>query len=270
VQRFATYADLDAHDCTIEEREEYEPHIDRGVIVYAGVDYEAIVREAEKEADVVVWDGGNNDLPFFKPDLWITVADPHRPGHEISYYPGETNLRAADVIVLNKIDTADYADVRSVRQHASAFNPGAIIIEAASPLFVENPEAIRGKRVLVVEDGPTLTHGEMAYGAGFVAAQRFGAAEIIDPRPYAVESIIATYQKYPDTGAILPAMGYGHEQMRDLEVTINNTPCDLVVVGTPIDLTRLLKIKHPMERVRYELQVIGRPTVEEVLAQKFA
>ncbi len=270
VQRFATYADLDAHDCTIEEREEYEPHIDRGVIVYAGVDYEAILREAEKEADVVVWDGGNNDLPFFKPDLWITVADPHRPGHEMAYYPGETNLRAADVIVLNKIDTADYASVLSVRQHASAVNPGAIIVEAASPLFVENPGAIRGKRVLVVEDGPTLTHGEMAYGAGYVAAQRFGAAEIIDPRPYAVESIIATYQKYPNTGAILPAMGYGHEQMRDLEVTINNTPCDLVVVGTPIDLTRLLKIKHPMERVRYELQVIGRPTVEEVLARKFA
>ncbi|MBN2390090.1 MAG: GTPase [Anaerolineae bacterium] len=270
VQRFATYADLDAHDCTIEEREEYEPHIDRGVIVYAGVDYEAILREAEKEADVVVWDGGNNDIPFFKPDLWITVADPHRPGHETGYYPGETNLRAADVIVLNKIDTADYANVRSVRQHASAVNPDAIIVEAASPLFVENPGAIRGKRVLVVEDGPTLTHGEMAYGAGYVAAQRLGAAEIIDPRPYAVESIVATYQKYPNTGAILPAMGYGHEQMRDLEVTINNTPCDLVVVGTPIDLTRLLKIKHPMERVRYELQVIGRPTVEEVLAQKFA
>jgi predicted GTPase len=270
VQRFATYADLDAQDCTIEEREEYEPHIDRGVIVYAGVDYEAILREAEKEADVVVWDGGNNDIPFFKPDLWITVADPHRPGHEIAYYPGETNLRAADVILLNKIDTADYADVRSVRQHASAVNPDAIIVEAASPLFVENPEAIRGKRVLVVEDGPTLTHGEMAYGAGYVAAQRFGAVEIIDPRPYAVESIVATYQKYPNTGAILPAMGYGHEQMRDLEVTINNTPCDLVVVGTPIDLTRLLKIDHPMERVRYELQVIGRPTVEEVLAQKFA
>ena len=270
VQRFATYADLDAHDCTIEEREEYEPHIDRGVIVYAGVDYEAILREAEKEADVVVWDGGNNDIPFFKPDLWITVADPHRPGHEIAYYPGETNLRAADMIVLNKIDTADYASVRDVRQHASAANPGAIIVEAASPLFVENPEAIRGKRVLVVEDGPTLTHGEMAYGAGYVAAQRLGAAEIIDPRPYAVESISATYRKYPNTGAILPAMGYGHEQMRDLEVTINNTPCDLVVVGTPIDLTRLLKIKHPMERVRYELQVIGRPTVEEILAQKFA
>ncbi len=265
VQRFATYADLDAHDCTIEEREEYEPHIDRGVIVYAGVDYEAILREVEKEADVVVWDGGNNDIPFFKPDLWITVADPHRAGHEIAYYPGETNLRAADVIVLNKIDTADYASVRCVRQHASAVNPGAIIVEAASPLFVENSEAIRGKRVLVVEDGPTLTHGEMAYGAGYVAAQRFGAAEIIDPRPYAVESITATYQKYPNTGAILPAMGYGHEQMRDLEVTINNTPCDLVVVGTPIDLTRLLKIDHPMERVRYELQVIGRPTVEEII-----
>lgn len=265
VQRFATYADLDSHDCTIEEREEYEPHIDRGVIVYAGVDYEAILREAEKEADVIVWDGGNNDTPFFKPDLWITVADPHRPGHEISYYPGETNLRAADVIVLNKIDTADYASIRCVRQHASAVNLSAIIVEAASPLFVENPEAIRGKRVLVVEDGPTLTHGEMAYGAGYVAAQRFGAAEIIDPRPYAVESIIATYQRYPDTGAILPAMGYGHEQMRDLEVTINNTPCDLVVVGTPIDLTRLLKINHPMERVRYELQVIGHPTVEEIL-----
>jgi predicted GTPase len=270
VQRFATYADLDAQDCTIEEREEYEPHIDRGVIVYAGVDYEAILREAEKEADVVVWDGGNNDTPFFKPDLWITVADPHRAGHEIAYYPGETNLRAADVIVLNKIDTADYASVRDVRQHASTANPGAIIVEAASPLFVENPEAIRGKRVLVVEDGPTLTHGEMAYGAGYVAAQRFGAAEIIDPRPYAVESIVATYQKYPNTGAILPAMGYGHEQMRDLEVTINNTPCDLVVVGTPIDLTRLLKIKHPMERVRYELQVIGRPTVEEVLRARLA
>ncbi|MEJ5311694.1 MAG: cyclic 2,3-diphosphoglycerate synthase [Anaerolineae bacterium] len=265
VQRFATYADLDAHDCTIEEREEYEPHIDRGVIVYAGVDYGAILREAEKEADVVVWDGGNNDIPFFKPDLWITVADPHRPGHETAYYPGETNLRAADVIVLNKIDTADYANVRYVRQQASAINPGAVIVEAASPLFVENPEAIHGKRVLVVEDGPTLTHGEMAYGAGYVAAQRFGAAEIIDPRPYAVDSIRATYQKYPNTGAILPAMGYGHEQMRDLEVTINNTPCDLVVVGTPIDLTRLLKINHPMERVRYELQVIGRPTLEEIL-----
>ncbi len=265
VQRFATYADLDDHECTIEEREEYEPHIDRGVIVYAGVDYEAILREAEKEADVVVWDGGNNDIPFYRPDLWITVADPHRPGHEVTYYPGETNLRAADVIVINKIDTADYDNVRQIYANIRQTNPEAVVIEAASPLFVDQPELIRGKRVLVVEDGPTLTHGEMAYGAGFVAAQRFGAAEIIDPRPYAVDSIRETYQRFPTTGMVLPAMGYGHEQMRDLEVTINNTPCDLVVVGTPIDLTRLLMIDHPMERVRYELQVIGRPTLEEIL-----
>jgi len=268
VQRFATYADLDAHECTIEEREEYEPHIDRGVIVYAGVDYEAILHEAEKEADVVVWDGGNNDIPFFKPDLWITVADPHRPGHEMKYFPGETNLRAADVIVINKVDTADYDGVRRVYQSIAEVNADAVVVEAASPLFVDNPQTIRGKRVLVVEDGPTLTHGEMAYGAGYVAARRFGAAEIIDPRPYAVESITATYNKYPTTGVVLPAMGYGHEQMRDLEVTINNTPCDLVVVGTPIDLTRLLKIDHPMERVRYELQVIGRPTLVEILQER--
>ncbi len=270
VQRFATYADLDTHECTIEEREEYEPHIDRGVVVYAGVDYEAILREAEKEADVVVWDGGNNDMPFYKPDLWIAVADPHRPGHEMTYYPGETNFRAADVIVLNKLDTADYAGVRLIYQHIAEVNPKAIVIEAASPLFVDHPERIRGKRVLVVEDGPTLTHGEMAYGAGYVAAQRFGAAEIIDPRPYAVASITATYAKYPRTGQILPAMGYGHEQMRDLEVTINNTPCDLVVIGTPIDLTRVLNIEHPMERVRYELQVIGKPTLLDILAARFA
>ena len=267
VQRFATYADLDQHECTIEEREEYEPHIDRGVIVYAGVDYGAILSQAEGEADVIVWDGGNNDIPFYKPDLWITVADPHRPGHEVSYYPGETNLRAADVIVINKMETADYANVRTVYTNIAHANPKAVVLEAASPLFVDHPERIRGKRVLVIEDGPTLTHGEMAYGAGYVAAQRFGAAEIIDPRPYAVDSILATYRKYPTTGAILPAMGYGHEQMRDLEVTINNTPCELVVVGTPIDLTRLLKIRHPMERVRYELQVIGRPTLDEVLSR---
>lgn len=265
VQRFATYADLDEHECTIEEREEYEPHIDRGVVVYAGVDYAAILHAAEQEADVVVWDGGNNDIPFFKPDLWITVTDPHRPGHELTYYPGETNLRAADVIVINKVDTANYAGIRHVYESIALANPKATVIEAASPLFVDHPEVIRGKRVLVVEDGPTLTHGEMAYGAGYVAAQRFGAAEIIDPRPYAVDSIRATYEKYPTTGAILPAMGYGHEQMRDLEVTINNIPCDLVVVGTPIDLTRLLHIDHPMERVRYELQVIGQPTLAEIL-----
>lgn len=270
VQRFATYADLDDHECTIEEREEYEPHIDRGVVVYAGVDYEAILREAEQEADVVVWDGGNNDMPFYRPDLWIVVADPHRPGHEMTYYPGETNFRAADVIVLNKVDTADYAGVRMIYQHIAEVNPNAIVVEAASPLFVDHPERIRGKRVLVVEDGPTLTHGEMAYGAGFVAAQRFGAAEIIDPRPYAVASITATYVKYPGTGPVLPAMGYGPEQTRDLEVTINNTPCDLVVIGTPIDLTRVLNIEHPMERVRYELQVIGKPTLKDILAERFA
>ena len=268
VQRFATYADLDKNDCTIEEREEYEPHIDRGVVVYAGVDYEAILRQAEQEADIVIWDGGNNDFPFYQPDLWITVADPHRPGHELTYYPGETNVRAADVIVINKVDTADYENVRRVRENVTALNPNAIIVEAASPLFVDKPEEIRGKRVLVIEDGPTLTHGGMKYGAGYVAAQRFGAAEIIDPRPYAVASITATYEKYPHTGIILPAMGYGSEQVHDLEVTINNTPCDLVVIGTPIDLTRILEIKHPMQRVRYELQVIGKPTLEEILQER--
>ncbi len=270
VQRFASYADLDAHQCTIEEREEYEPHLDRGVIVYAGVDYEAILRQAEQEADVVVWDGGNNDLPFYRPDLWITVTDPHRAGHEMSYYPGESNLRAADVIVINKMDTADYANVREIYQSIAAVNPEAVIVEAASPLFVEHPERIRGKRVLVIEDGPTLTHGEMAFGAAYVAARRFGAAEVIDPRPYAVDTIAQTYAKYPGTGPILPAMGYGDKQIRDLEETINGTPCDLVIIGTPIDLTRLLKIEHPMERVQYELQVIGRPTLVEVLEATFA
>jgi predicted GTPase len=270
VQRFADYSDLDKYDCTIEEREEYEPHIDRGVVVYAGVDYEAILREAEKEADVIIWDGGNNDLPFFKPDLHITVADPHRAGHELTYYPGESNLRAADVVVLNKIDTADLANIARVRENVRQVNPTATIVEAASPIFVEDSDAIRGKRVLVVEDGPTLTHGEMAYGAGVVAAQRFGAAEIIDPRPYAVGSIAKTFEKYPSTGALLPAMGYGEEQIRDLEETINAIPCDLVIIGTPIDLRRVVNIRHPADRVRYELQVIGRPTLEESLRAKFA
>ncbi len=269
VQRFASYADLDRHDCTIEEREEYEPHIDRGLVVFAGVDYEAILRQAEQEADVIVWDGGNNDLPFYRPDLWITVADPHRSGHEMAYYPGESNFRAADVIVINKMDTADYANVRAIYANVSAVNPDATVIEAASPLFVDHPERIRGKRVLVIEDGPTLTHGEMAFGAAYVAAQRFGAAEVVDPRPYAVASIAQTYAKYPTTGTVLPAMGYGEKQIRDLEETINQTPCDLVLVGTPIDLTRLLKIEHPMERVRYELQVIGQPTLEDVLRRRF-
>jgi predicted GTPase len=268
VQRFETYDDLDRHKCTIEEREEYEPHLDRGVIVYAGVDYEAILRRAEKEADVIVWDGGNNDIPFYDPDLWIVIADPHRPGHELSYYPGETNFRAADVLVINKVETADYQGIRTIYEHLHEVNPDATVVEAASPLFVDHPERIRGKRVLVIEDGPTLTHGGMTYGAGYIAAQRFGAAEIIDPRPYAVESIMETYEAYPQTGDVLPAMGYGDAQISDLEKTINKTPCDLVVVGTPIDLTRLLEIKHPMERVWYELQEIGRPTLKEILSAR--
>ncbi len=269
VQRFADYSDLDKHDCTIEEREEYEPHLDNGVIVYAGVDYEAILREAEKEVDIVLWDGGNNDFPFYVSDLLIVVADPHRAGHELRYYPGETNVRLADVFVVNKVDTADPEDVIAVRNNLYELNPDATVIEGASPLFVDDPDAIRGKRVLVVEDGPTLTHGEMAYGAGFVAARRFGAGEIVDPRPYAVDSIQATYEKYPDTGTILPAMGYGDAMMRDLEETINKADVDLVVSGTPIDLTRIIKINKPIQRVRYELQEIGEPTLESILKKKF-
>lgn len=269
VQRFAEYGDLDEYECTIEEREEYEPHLDRGTIVYAGVDYEAILRRAEAEADVVVWDGGNNDLPFYQPDLHIVVVDPHRPGHELTYHPGEANLRMADVVVINKIDTADAGGIAQVRRNIQAVAAQAIVIDAASPIAVENPAVIRGKRVLVVEDGPTLTHGEMAYGAGVVAAQRFGAAEIIDPRPYAVGSIVETYAKYPTTGAVLPAMGYGESQRQELEQTINATPCDLVIIGTPIDLGRLLKIQHSYQRVRYELQEIGRPTLAEILQERF-
>lgn len=266
-QRFASYEDMDRHQCTIEEREEYEPHIDRGVIVYAGVDYEQILRQAEKEADVVLWDGGNNDLPFYRPDLFIVVADPHRPGHELRYHPGEANLRMADVVVINKVDTADAGNVNLVREHIRQANPAAVVIEAASPVFVADPAAIRGKRVLVVEDGPTLTHGEMAYGAGVVAARRFGAAEIIDPRPYAVGSIKATYQKYPTTGNVLPAMGYGREQMEELGQTINQTPCDLVVIATPIDLRRVVEFNKPSQRVGYELQEIGQPDLAGILAR---
>jgi len=269
VQRFADYSDLDKHECTIEEREEYEPHLDNNVIVYAGVDYEAILREAEKEVDIVLWDGGNNDFSFYVSDLLIVVADPHRPGHELRYYPGETNVRMADVFVINKVDTANPEDVITVRNNLYTLNPDAVVIEAASPLFVDDPDAIRGKRVLVVEDGPTLTHGGMAYGAGFVAARRFGAGEIVDPRPYAVNSIHATYEKYPDTGSILPAMGYGEEMMRDLEETINKADVDLVISGTPIDLTRIIKINKPIQRVRYELQEIGEPTLESILKKKF-
>jgi predicted GTPase len=269
VQRFATYADLDKNECTIEEREEYEPHIDNGVIVYAGVDYEAILRQAEQEVDIVLWDGGNNDFSFYQSDLSIVVADPHRPGHEQAYHPGETNVREADVFVINKVDTAEYENVIAVRNTLHTLNPEAVIIEAASPLFVDNAKAIRGKRVLVIEDGPTLTHGGMKYGAGWVAAQRFGAAEIVDPRPFAVGSIHDTYVKYPNTGTILPAMGYGDEMVKDLEKTINAADVDLVISATPIDLTRIIKVNKPMQRVRYELQEIGQPNLEEILTAKF-
>ncbi len=269
VQRFATYEDLDKHECTIEEREEYEPHLDNGMIVFAGVDYEAILRQAEQDADIILWDGGNNDIPFYVSDFHIVVADPHRPGHEMKYHPGEANARMADVFVINKVDTAEPDAVLAVRENLHTLNPEALIIEAASPIFVDDPAAIRGKRVLVVEDGPTLTHGEMAYGAGWVAAKRFGAAEIVDPRPYAVGSIRETYAKYPNTGTVLPAMGYGKEQMRELEETINRAEADLVIVGTPIDLGRLLKLNKPYQRVRYELQEIGVPTLEDLLREKF-
>ncbi len=269
VQRFADLDDLDEYECTIEEREEYEPHLANGVIVYAGVDYEKILRQAEREVDILLWDGGNNDFPFYVSDFHIVVADPHRPGHESTYHPGEINARMADVFVINKVDTAQPEAVIAVREALYRLNPKAIQIEAASPLFVEDPQAIRGKRVLVIEDGPTLTHGEMAYGAGYVAARRFGAAEIVDPRPYAVRSIAATYQKYPKTGAVLPAMGYGAQQIKDLEETINRTPADLVIIATPINLTRLLQINKPAQRVRYELQEIGQPTLADLLHEKF-
>jgi predicted GTPase len=269
VQRFADYSDLDKHNCTIEEREEYEPHLDNGVLVFAGVDYEAILRQAEKEVDIILWDGGNNDFSFYVPDLAIVVADPLRAGHEKTYHPGETNVRSADVFVINKVDTAQPENVMKVRETLQQLNPDAIVIEAASPLFVDQPELIRGKRVLVIEDGPTLTHGEMAYGAGWVAARRYGACEIVDPRPYAVGAIIGTYRKYPGTGPILPAMGYGDEMIHDLESTINNAPVDLVISATPIDLTRIIRVNKPMQRVRYELQEIGKPTLEDILKAKF-
>lgn len=270
LQRFASYEDLDLHKTTIEEREEYEPYVDRGAVIYAGVDYEAILRAAEQEADVVVWDGGNNDLPFYKSDFHIVVVDPHRPGHELRYFPGETNVRMADVIIINKVDTADYANVLTVRQNVRALNPEAVVLEAASPVIVDDALQIRGKRVLVLEDGPTTTHGEMKYGAGVIAARRYGAAEIVDPRPFAVGSIAQTYEKYPNIGAVLPAMGYGREQMDDLQATINNSDVDLVVTATPIDLTRILTVNRPMVRVRYELQVIGTPTLEDLLREKLA
>ena len=269
VQRFASRADMERHHCTIEEREEYEPYVERGAVIFAGVDYEAILRQAEQEADIIIWDGGNNDLPFYRPDYHIVVVDPHRPGHELRYHPGEANVRLADAIVVNKIDTADPAGVDTVMNNVRRLNPRAAVVRCASPLFVDDAAAIQGKRVLVIEDGPTLTHGEMAYGAGVVAARQFGAAEIVDPRPYAVRTIAATYQKYPTTGPVLPAMGYGREQMADLEETINRTPVDLVIVATPIDLAQLIDIDKPSQRVRYELQEIGQPTLTDLLRARF-
>ena len=267
-QRYETYADLDRHNCTIEEREEYEPHLDRGNILYAGVDYQEILTRAEKDVDIIVWDGGNNDLPFYKSDLHIVVTDPHRAGHEMTYYPGEANLRMADVVVMNKIDTADLDKINRLRENIHQLAPEAILIEAASPLTVDHPELIRGKRVLVVEDGPTLTHGEMKYGAGVVAAQKYGAKEIIDPRPYAIGTIKDTYTKYPGIGTLLPAMGYGKKQIQELEDTINAVDCDIVIIGTPIDLSRIIKINKKSIRVKYELQEIGKPNLYEVLSQK--
>ncbi|MBU4227495.1 cyclic 2,3-diphosphoglycerate synthase [bacterium] len=267
-QRYETYADLDRYNCTIEEREEYEPHLDRGNILYAGVDYQEILTRAEKDVDIIVWDGGNNDLPFYKPDLHIVVTDPHRAGHEMTYYPGEANLRMADVAVINKIDTAYPDKINLLRENIYKLAPNAVVVDAASPLTIDHPELIRGKKVLVVEDGPTLTHGEMKYGAGVVAAQKYGAKEIIDPRPYTIGTIKDTYTKYPGIGTLLPAMGYGKKQIQELEDTINAVDCDIVIIGTPIDLSRIIKINKKSIRVKYELQEIGKPNLEEVLSQK--
>ena len=264
-ERFASYEDLDKYDCTIEEREEYEPHIDNGIIVYAGVDYEKILSEAEKEADVIVWDGGNNDMSFYKPDLLIVLADPHRAGHELAYHPGEANLRMADMIIINKVDTADPQKVKLVTENIKLVNPNAIVLEAASPITADSPEAVRGKRVLVIEDGPTITHGSMPYGAGVIFAQKFGAGVIVDPRPYAVGSIKEAYEKYRHLGAVLPALGYDGKQVAELKETIDRTPCDVVVIGTPIDLRRVIVIKQPTVRVKYELKVLGPVSLEHVL-----
>jgi predicted GTPase len=268
VQRFADIADLAKHKCTVEEMEEYEPHVVRGNVIYAGVDYEAILRAAEKDpkgCDVILWDGGNNDFPFYQSDLQITVVDPHRPGHELMYYPGEISLRLADVAVINKIDSADAAGIQTVRKNIAAINPGAIVVDAASTLDVDDPSVIKGKRVLAIEDGPTLTHGEMKIGAAVVAAQKFGAAGFVDPRPYTVGKLKDTFKTYPNIGVLLPAMGYGKQQLKDLEATINRTDCDSVVIGTPIDLSRIIKINKPFTRVYYNLQEIGRPNLDGVL-----
>lgn len=264
-QRFASYEDLDKYNCTVEEREEYEPHIDNGVVVYAGVDYEKILREVEKEADVIVWDGGNNDVPFYKPDLHIVVADPHRAGHEVSYYPSEVNVRMANVVIVNKVDTADPENVNHVKRNLRMVNPKALILEAASPITVDKPDLIKGKRVLVIEDGPTLTHGNMSYGAATIVAKQFGAREIVDPRPYAVGTVKETYEKYPHLGAVLPALGYGEKQIAELKETITRTSCDVVLIGTPVDLRRVMTINKPTVRVKYELKVLGALSLEQVL-----
>ena len=267
VQRFAVMSDLDAQQCTIEEREEYEPHLREGTVVYAGVDYERILRQAEKEADVVIWDGGNNDTPFFASDLEIVVVDPHRPGHELSYFPGEVNLRRAGVVVINKVDTAPRKDIETVRQNIHAANPHAAVVETACRVSVSAPELVKGRRVLVVEDGPTLTHGEMPYGAGAVAARQCGAAELVDPRPYAVGSIQSTYEKYPHLTNILPAMGYSGVQRHELEETINRVDCDLVLIATPIDLAHVVKLNKPSLRVTYEVEDLTRPGLAELLGR---
>ena len=268
VQRFAVLSDLEKHKCTVEEMEEYEPHVVRGNVIYAGVDYEAILRAAENDpdgCDVILWDGGNNDFPFYVSDLTVTVTDPHRAGHELSYYPGEVTLRIADVVVINKIDSADPASIQIVRESIEKVNPKAIVVDGASPIKVDDPSLIRGKRVLVVEDGPTLTHGEMKLGAGIVAARKFGAAELVDPRPFTVGKLSETFRIYPNIGTLLPAMGYGAEQLKDLETTINNTDCDSVIIATPIDLNRIIKIKKPNTRVYYDLQEIGKPDLRYIL-----
>ncbi|MCW4046536.1 MAG: cyclic 2,3-diphosphoglycerate synthase [Candidatus Bathyarchaeota archaeon] len=265
LQRFASYQDLDRYQCTIEEREEYEPHIDNGIVVYAGVDYGKILEQAQEEAEVIVWDGGNNDLPFFKPDLHIVVADPHRAGHELAYYPSEVNVRLADVVIVNKTDTADAANVEQVKKNVKAVNPNAMILDAASPITADKPELIKDKRVLVIEDGPTVTHGDMPYGAATLAAKKFGAKEVVDPKPYAVGSIKETYEQYPHLGAVLPAVGYGETQIAELKETIDATPCDVVLIGTPVDLRRVLKLDKQTVRVKYDLQVLGPVCLEEVL-----
>jgi predicted GTPase len=267
VQRFAEVADLEKHKCTIEEMEEYEPHIMAGGVIYSGVDYEAILHEAEKEADIILWDGGNNDTPFYQSDLHIVVADPHRPGHEMSYFPSETNVRLADAVIINKVVEAEFENIELVRDNIREINPDAVIIDAASPLTLEGDVDLAGKKVLVVEDGPTLTHGDMTYGAGVVAAMRMGAEELVDPRPWATGKLAETFELYPDIGTLLPAMGYGDEQVADLEKTINAVECDAVVIGTPIDLSRIVKIDKPTVRVSYELQEIGTPNLEQLLAK---